>query len=245
LQPYIECFRIVESASCCVNRILPGVAQVIALRLKGWVSYLNGKSDELLPAFSISGLRNTPRLIQYGEGAVNLLIQFRPGGLNGFLKMPAHTLFNESLPLGCVFAPDSLARLEDQLGEALDIKACIAAAEQFLLSHLSVQQDHLIWGVTKHIQDTGGILSIRELAAAFYISHDALEKRFRKMVGTSPKQFASLVRLKNITQLRAPKPDFTEMALNAGFFDQAHFNKAFKQFTGQTPRDWFKAPPLW
>lgn len=234
-----------ESASGCVNSILPGVAQVIALRLKGRVSYLNGQADELLPAFSISGLRNTPRLIQYGEGAVNLLIQFRPGGLSAFLKISAHTLFNESLPLDYIFKPDSLVGLEDQLGEALDITASISAVEQFLLSQLSAQHDQLVWNVIQQIQDTRGVVSIRELATAFYISHDALEKRFRKVAGTSPKQFASLIRLKSITQQRMVKPDFTEMALSAGFFDQAHFNKAFKQFTGQTPRDWFKAPPLW
>jgi AraC-like DNA-binding protein len=46
--------------------------------------------------------------------------------------------------------------------------------------------------------------------------------------------------------IKNPTPkDLTNLALEAGYFDQAHFNKAFKQFTGLTPSSFFKAPPQW
>lgn len=245
LQPYIECFRVVESENGCINRILPGIAAVIALRLKGRVSYMAGQVAELLPFYSISGLRKTPRLIQYEPGALNLLIQFRPAALAAFIKTPVHVLFNESIALDPVFKQDRIAWLEDQLYVNLDIFTCISATEKFLLDHLHATQDELVLKAIVHIQREKGMISIKELADTLYISHDALEKRFRKAAGTSPKQFASLTRLNAVIQQPAAKQDFTDMALRAGFYDQAHFNSAFKQFTGLTPRAYFNAPRLW
>jgi len=37
----------------------------------------------------------------------------------------------------------------------------------------------------------------------------------------------------------------TETAFDAGYFDQPHFNKDFKLFTGQTPTDFLKSPIFW
>jgi methylphosphotriester-DNA--protein-cysteine methyltransferase len=83
------------------------------------------------------------------------------------------------------------------------------------------------------------------LANNLCISNDAFEKRFRKAIGTSPKQFSSIIRMKSIINQKQPGQTFTDLAISSGYFDQPHFNKDFKLFTGQTPLDFFKAPPAW
>lgn len=211
---------------------------VLALRLKGRIS----SENESLPGFLVSGLRKTPRLIQYHAGTANLLILFKEGGINAFFDIPAHEFFNESIPLHNLV---DITCLEDQLGEAQDYHQCIAIAEDFLTARIkNTATDPLILTATKAIKQQQGQLSITQLASSLYISQDAFEKRFRKVIGSSPKQFATLVRMQAIIK----KPgitDLTHLALEAGYFDQAHFNKAFKQYTGLTPSSFFKAPPQW
>lgn len=238
MQPYIEGFRIIESEELIINRVLPGIAPVLALRLKGSVSAEN----EGLPEFLISGLRKTPRLIQYNAGTANLLIIFKEGGVNAFFNIPANELFNESISLDNLV---DISILEDQLGAAQNYAQCMAIAEKFLLQQLkNASSDPLILAATEQIKHRQGQLSITQLASSLYISQDAFEKRFRKVIGATPKQFATLVRMQAI--VKTPQPtDLTHLALEAGYFDQAHFNKAFKQFTGLTPSGFFKNPPQW
>jgi AraC-like DNA-binding protein len=216
---------------------LPGFTPVLSLRLKGNVHYPQGA----LPRYALSGLRNSPRLIQYDAGTANLLIIFREGGMQAFFNTPAHECFNESIPLQDLI---DVTFLEDQL--TTDFDNSIAVVQNFLLQQLKhAQTDPLVSAALQHIKQQRGQLSITALATSLYISQDAFEKRFRKVVGTTPKQFASLVRMKAIVQNPAYAGDFTQLALDAGYFDQSHFNKAFRQFTGLTPSSFFKAPPQW
>jgi AraC-like DNA-binding protein len=238
----------IESTEDRINRVLPNTSPVLSLRIQGSIHYQHPGATTLLPAYTLSGLRKTPRLIQYEAGTVNLLIFFRAGGITAFFKTPAHALFNESVSLDYLVQQDALALLEDQLGYAENNNARIAAAEGFLLQQLAGQPpaaDSLVMAALQQIQQHQGNLSIRQLAASLYTSPDAFEKHFRKIVGTTPKQFASLIRMKSVTQHRSQLTGFTSLALDAGYFDQSHFNKAFKQFTGLTPSDFFQQPRQW
>jgi methylphosphotriester-DNA--protein-cysteine methyltransferase len=72
-----------------------------------------------------------------------------------------------------------------------------------------------------------------------HISQSALEKRFRQAVGASPKKFASIVRLKSVIKQYDGANSLTALGYEAGFYDQAHFIKEFKAFTGDTPEKFF------
>jgi methylphosphotriester-DNA--protein-cysteine methyltransferase len=112
-----------------------------------------------------------------------------------------------------------------------------------LLSKLIRQnQDRLILAALQKIYHEKGNVKIKQLTASLFISHDAFEKRFRRIVGASPKQFSSIVRMKSIVNQKLYGQSFTEVAFSAGYFDQAHFTKDFKLFTGQTPSSFFNSP---
>jgi len=85
---------------------------------------------------------------------------------------------------------------------------------------------------------------IEELARQMGLSQSALEGRFRRNVGTSPKQFASILRLKNAVRLRALGHDFTSIAHSAGYSDQSHFTNDFKRVTGLAPSAFFQQSSL-
>jgi transcriptional regulator GlxA family with amidase domain len=71
------------------------------------------------------------------------------------------------------------------------------------------------------------------------LSQSALERRFKRVVGVSPKKFASMLRLQRAVRLHTPGTDLAELALAAGYYDQAHFNHDFRRATGHAPTAFF------
>ena len=245
LRPFILTYIIVESQYESVNRVLPDTSLVMAFRYKGRLSYTTDVVKNDLPSSSISGLRKSLRLFNYSKGTGNFLILFKETGAAAFFKNPLHTLFEESVSLDNFIPHQNLSAIEEQLAEAKSNSQRINLIEQFLLSELyNHKPDKLILTALKKIHSAKGIIKIKDLAATLYISQDAFEKRFRRLVGTSPKQFSSILRMKSITNSRQQKHTLTKVAFDAGYFDQPHFNKDFRLFTGQTPTEFFKFPPL-
>ena len=82
-----------------------------------------------------------------------------------------------------------------------------------------------------------GTIRIKELNEKLFISQSPFEKRFRKVVGTSAKKFASIVRFNSVLDNMNETKSLTEICYENNFFDQAHFIKDFKKFTGNTPEN--------
>ncbi|SFD47583.1 transcriptional regulator, AraC family [Chitinophaga sp. CF118] len=242
LKPFIKAFMIIESDNGMENNTLPDTSVVMAFRYMGNISIAGNP----LPVSMISGLRNSPRLIGYSKATAALLVIFTEGGAAAFLKQPLHELFQGSLSLDDLIPRFRLNEVEERLGEAGNTQQRIAIVERFLLSILKVQQsDLLITNAIQEIKQANGDLRIKSLISKLYISQDAFEKRFRKTVGTSPKQFAGIVRWRNVIAKYPQSTSLTAAAHAAGYFDQAHFIKDFKSFTGQTPHSFFTSPVFW
>jgi AraC-like DNA-binding protein len=246
LSPFIKTFLIIESQDERINKVMPDTSLVMAFRFKGSVSYLtNGTKKDLSP-FVVSGLRKSGRHIHYSKDAGNILVIFKEAGANAFLTEPLHELAEDSISLDNFFGFQNLSSLEDHLAEAMNNTQRINVIEQFLLSKLYYRKpDALILAALERIRLANGIIKIKDLADTLCISQDAFEKRFRRTVGISPKQFSYIVRMRYIISLGVKKQTLTETAFHAGYYDQPHFNKDFKLFTGQSPSEFLKAPVFW
>jgi AraC-like DNA-binding protein len=241
LRPYIRSYLVIESGEEQVNRLLPDTTIFLALRYKG-ILYQYGRE---VPALSVAGLQKTARLMNYVPDSGNIVVQFETTGASAFFRQPMHELFGAQLALADLAGDSRVSRLGEQLSESATMSGKIALIECFLLARLKVQIDPLVDFSLKRINGANGLVKIKSLAADLCISQDAFEKRFRRIIGTSPKQFASIARMKAIVETGRKGNSLTELALAAGFFDQAHFNKDFKLFTGQTPTEFFSVPPIW
>lgn len=246
LRPFIRSYLVIESDGSFVNRLLPDTSLIIAFRFKGQTNYVQDHVADALPMSVVSGLRKSARRVNYAKDTGNILVLFKEAGASAFFKEPLHELFELSLSLDHFISQQKIADVEEQLNSAVHNEERIAIVEQFLLSKLyNSTPDQLISLAIEKIHTAKGVIKIKELTDTLYISRDAFEKRFRKIAGTSPKQFAAIVRMKLITSHRPQNQLLSDIAYDAGYFDQSHFNKDFKLFTGQTPTDFFNAPPLW
>lgn len=246
LRPFIKTYRIIESQDEMTNRVLPNTSLTIAFRYKGKVGYKSDNSTNFLPASTISGLRKSVRLIQYLKDTATIIVLFKETGAKAFFEEPIYELFEESISLDTFIKQNKISIIEEQLAEAKNNPQRITIIEQFLLSKIcNYSTDKLISIAVEKIKSVNGIIKIKKLADTLYISNDAFEKRFRKVIGTSPKQFSSIVRMEAIAKQKLKADSFADIAFNAGYYDQPHFNKDFKLFTGQTPKEFFTKPSFW
>lgn len=246
LQPYIREYMVIACAAVSVNSILPATGLTLVFRYQGRVAEVTDGAAQELPLSMLSGLRKSPRLIRYAAGSGNVLVLFREAGAAAFFPLPMHELFQTNIPLADCIHPQLTDRIGNQLATAACNRQRVAVIEEFLLSRL--QQgipDQLVAAAVQRIQAVAGVIRIKELAASLYISQDAFEKRFRKTVGTSPKQYCNLVRMKAIVARGNKHQTLTGIAFDAGYADQPHFNKDFRLFTGQSPTEFFNTPPRW
>jgi AraC-like DNA-binding protein len=89
------------------------------------------------------------------------------------------------------------------------------------------------------IQQSRGQLSSAALSEKLSVTTKSLERKFSEYIGKTPKQFIRLIRFQAaLADLGSTSQiSFTEYAYRNGYFDQAHFIKEFKSFTGFTPRE--------
>jgi AraC-like DNA-binding protein len=246
LKPFIKAFLIIESDDGMVNRILPDTSIVLAFQFRGRVMYTVDEVATRLPISVVTGLRKSTCLMHYASQTATLLVLFREGGAAAFFKEPLHALFNSSIPLDNLIHRHKVAAMEDQLAAAATHTQRITLIENFLLSECKgLPSDPLILHAIQQIKATSGTIRIKDLLMALPISQDPFEKRFRRVTGTSPKQFAGIIRLRSLISQHSKAESLTEAAHLAGYFDQAHFIKDFRSFTGQTPKDFFKATSYW
>ncbi|WEK18469.1 MAG: helix-turn-helix domain-containing protein [Candidatus Pedobacter colombiensis] len=90
------------------------------------------------------------------------------------------------------------------------------------------------------IFDSNGRSSVREMASVAGVGERQLERLFKKYIGLSPKYYARIIQFNYIFQLiKLKKSSWTEIVFQSGYYDQSHFIRNFKAFTGEDPSSYF------
>lgn len=237
---------IIESSEGMENRILPDTSVVLAFMLKGTVRHIKNNTVSSIPLSVLTGLKNSPRLVQYAPEAVVLLVLFNDCGAPAFFAEPVHDFFESTVSLLDIWGQQSISEIEEKLMESDTDKARVNIIEEFLCSRLqNYTLDKLVKLAVQKIKMAHGNIRIKELTMVLGTSTDPFEKRFRKITGASPKQFATIVRLRKLISVFSQTQTLTDAAYEAGYFDQSHFIKSFKAFTGQTPAEFFRFSRYW
>jgi AraC-like DNA-binding protein len=246
LRPYIKTYKIIESRWGTTNRVLPNTSFAMSFCFKGQISYLNNNYKTPLDLGTFSGLQQSTRLINYDADTSAIIIIFKETGLPAFFKQPFHELYGRSISLDNFFSGSEILIIQEQLFKSNNDLERIANLEEFLLSKLThFNSDKLISEAVRMINTKNGNLRIKDLAKDLFISQDAFEKRFRKIIGATPKQFSHIVKMNSAISKNKSVPFFLDLAFENGYYDQPHFNNDFKKFTGQTPTDFFRSASFW
>lgn len=81
-----------------------------------------------------------------------------------------------------------------------------------------------------------GMVSVGELTQKTRVSERQLERLFKKYIGLPPKFYARIIRFNQVfAMIKENQPGWCDIAFGGGYFDQSHFIRNFRQFTGEEP----------
>lgn len=246
LQPFVKCFWTLEddgSARPVRQRIVPdGCMEMIFHYRDPYRQYFEDGSSIIQPRCFIFG-----QITKYIEieptGASGLIsARFLPAGLAPFLQVPVAELQDKAVKLADLFGIKS-SQPEKEIMAATNNIERIKHIETFLLSLLA--EPRIADAVTKNCVDaiiqSRGQMGVVELAGKVNVNRRNIERRFTSVVGMSPKQLSRAVRLQAALKMLGEKnfTSLTSLAYENGYYDQAHFIKDFKEFTGMSPKSFF------
>lgn len=236
LKPFVKYFVISENQTESEYKVFPSSGLVIGFQYRGQLFTIHNEVEHPLTSAGVTGIADSYKVFKNAPHIGTILVYFTEIGFTHFAAHPAHELFNQSISLDYIFDKNKVNETEERLSDAHSDQKRIEIIEQFLLTQLKdIQIDKLIVEAVRMIYQSKGNIKIKELNEKLAISQSPFEKRFRKTVGTSPKKFASIVRFNTVLDQLGQVKSLTEICYENNFFDQAHFIKDFRQYTGDTP----------
>jgi AraC-like DNA-binding protein len=185
---------------------------------------------------------HTARYVRHLEGlGCAFGVKFRPGGFHPFLRRPLTSIADGSLPLHAVFGADADG-FEDAVLACADTPGMIEAATRFLLAQRPQPdaQAERAAGIVALIAGDRGLTRVEDLVRRCGLGTRALQRLFGEYVGVGPKWVIQRYRLHEAVEQLAGRrpPDWSALAQDLGYFDQAHFIRDFKRLVGRTPADY-------
>jgi AraC-like DNA-binding protein len=237
LKSIISSFTVVETTAIMETTVLPHLGLVLAVQLSGDVFFKRKNEAISIAPVTISGQRNTYRTFLYYPNTTTILVSFTETGAYTIFGEAVFKLYETAEPLENLVVSTEIIELREKLYVANQNQECISIIENFLLNQITAAKtDKLVLVAIDKIKEGKGLCRIAELSSGLGISQDAFEKRFRKMVGSTPKQFSNVVRLKEVIKHQTNHRLLTDLVYTFDFYDQSHFIKQFKDFAGQTPK---------
>lgn len=99
------------------------------------------------------------------------------------------------------------------------------------------KRDSIVSSVVQNIRSMKGAVVIEQIAKQHHISLRQLERRFRRSIGLTMKEFSRVIRFINSKRAieTQKSTSLLEIGFNSGFFDHAHMNFEFNRISGKNP----------
>jgi AraC-like DNA-binding protein len=213
------------------ERILPTGTVELIINLKRGAAFEAGLSGPKSTAFTI------PRTDQEEF----LGVHFLHAGAFPFLGLPTGELHNVTSSLAEIWPSRMAAQFIDQLNEAKTIEGKFHVLELSLMEAATGPLLHdpaVSFAISEFRRDPN--LSSAELAERAGFSQRRFIEVFERHVGLKPKLFSRILRFQSVVQAINDKMlvDWLDVALQAGYYDQAHFIHEFQQFSGVSPSNY-------
>ncbi len=241
------------------DRLLPdGCPELIVHRGQRYHRLVDGRAVRQ-PAAFLAGTLSRPWIVQAPPRVATVGVRFRPGGFTALFGASLAGTADREVPLREL--PVSTRELVAAIRGARGPASAARAAEGWLLAHVAARPARRRFrqpapapslqstpiepdtgaglpacaDAVRTIHRRGGRISVDALASALGLPRRRLERLFRRETALSPKQYIRIVRLTAVLgRLDMPDRDrLIDVALDAGYFDQAHMARDFKALTAR------------
>jgi AraC-like DNA-binding protein len=169
-------------------------------------------------------------------------VQFKPGGAFAFFGGSAREFQDVHVSLGDIWGCDA-DRLHQRLVEAPTPNDKIALLFHEMARRYSEQAHHPAVAIA--LQLFGNCphrVSVTTVAREAEVSPKKLIRLFAEEVGMTPKAYLRVARFQQVLERvhAAPRVDWMEVVERHGYYDQPHFIREFREFSGFTPTEYFR-----
>lgn len=203
--------------------------------------YTSGDDFIIQPREMVLGQITEPFYVEPTGSVNSFAARFYPYGFANFVEIPINQLANKETPLHILFGEQASKTLANQVNQATDTAQRIKILENFLIDKLNESStiDNIVKKTVDTLLETKGTSSINKILGDELSKRRQLERNFAKQIGISPKQLGKMIRLQATLKLLLNQQgeNLTEIGYESDYYDQAHFIKDFKEFTGTTPKD--------
>jgi len=188
----------------------------------------------------ISGMQSRYLIIGAEKGSSMMGAHFRTGGAAPFFGFPISELTANVVELDLIWKRE-IVSLREQLIEATAVDAKFDLLEAYLVgkAQAGLEPDKTISAALAMLH-SWPVIPVRELASRLGVSHKQMIARFDCRVGLTPKLTSRILRFR--TSLAAAHsiatPDWSDLAADCGYYDQAHLIHEFQEFAGMTPSEY-------
>jgi AraC-like DNA-binding protein len=246
LSAFVKCYWTLagpKTAEPEKQRIVPDGCMEMIFHLGDlYKQYIDNGSTMLQPkSFVFGQITQALDIEPTGETEI-LAIRFHPEGFTPFASLPVKVMENRAVPLHELFGENGL-ELEKEVLLAPTHAQRVKIIESFLLNRMMRAEsiDRIAKASVEMMMQLNGQLSVNELAEDLNIQRRQLERKFSSVIGLSPKQLAKMIRIQATLKMLAHKKltSLTDIAYEGHYYDQAHFIKDFKEFTGLSPKEFY------
>jgi len=189
------------------------------------------------------GMTTTFIEVDYPKSTQMFGIRFKPAGITAFTRVPVEELTDRSVELSLVETLFDKSFYET-LPERQSVAEIVTHTNNCLLNRFAClyNTDRQIIRAADSISLAKGQLSLADVASDVCLCQRHFERKFKSVIGVSPKMFAKIFRFKYALQCmqKYPHKDLLAIAIGCGYYDHTHLAKEFKSFTGDTPTDFRK-----
>ena len=229
------------------EHVLPTGQMHLAIRLSGpALRVFSDESDQqglVLSHAVVGGARAEFYIREAGALGRSVGVQFQPGAAPFLFGTPADALTRRHTPLADLWGSQA-GDWMDQLDAAPDAESRLDLLEDLVARQLPAEAP-LQAAVACALQALGNGAAVAEAVRASGLSHRHLLTLFRQSTGLAPKEYSRVLRLQSVLRqfARGRAGAWADVAIEAGYSDQSHFNREFRAFSGLTPQAWLRAAP--
>lgn len=247
LAPYIEHFYYSDGNTppSGLERVLPsGSAQlIINLGADHFRHFKDDNSAEInSEAAVIVGVNSQYIFLDPRTRISTIGATFKPGGIQALFNCPSIEFLNRAVSLCDVIAADTVA-YRNRLIDATSAREKFRLLGSILLNQLNeaYSPNAAVIRAVHLLKNQPAAYSVSKLADDIGYSRRRFSTLFRQAAGIAPKKYMRIQRFQHcLRAIRShPNPNWPQLALAYGYYDQAHFNRDFKILAGLTPTEYF------
>jgi len=228
-------------------RVMPDCMTELVINFGNSYQRTRGEKNELInvKGSHFIGIKSNYCLVKPIPQMKRVSVRFKPGAISLFTECSSQEFCNEVIDAQLIFGKE-IKMLENEICEITNEEKIKTKIESFLLKKLNISVQALETINTVNSIYRNPLFTKVESIKNENSNYKQLERRFTKYIGLPPKSVIKIIQFNYSTKIKYENPhlSLTKIAYHSGYYDQAHFIKSFKQFSGLLPKQYFPTQSL-